>query len=217
MSIIEDCGLLRLCRAGALEPFDESLIQPASVDLRLGTTFRVARTHKIACIDLAAVPSEDEISEMVEVPLYKAPCPACEGSGVGQLIVLRDGTHACSCGGAGVIYDDAGQFIIHPGEFVLGSTLERIRVPIDVVMALEGKSSLARLGLLPHVQAGYFDPGWDGVGTLEMVNLSEVPIILRPGLTICQSRWTRLENPAARPYSGRYQGDLAVAGSRYSA
>jgi dCTP deaminase len=211
MSILVD-HQLRYRGPEILTPFDPEMVQPSSIDLRLGTSFRVARHHALEVIDLARVPAEDEITERVEVPLYKRPCPICLNQVGGAFCDPR-----CQ---RGTVYDEAGRIVIHPGEAMLGSTLERITVPDDLVMALEGKSSLARLFLIPHVQAGYFDPGWDGIGTLELVNLSRVPIVLRPGLKICQSRWMTLDAVPARPYGAaglgsHYQGAAGVDGSRY--
>lgn len=210
-----------------LDPFDRDLVQPASIDLRLGTTFRVFKHHQLSEIDLGDVPPADEITEEVEVPIWKSVCGACDGA---RMISVdrypgafpdQNGEVVCPvCKGHGSTIDDEARLVIHPGEMILGSTLETITVPPDLVMVLEGKSSLARLGLLPHVAAGYFDPGWRGVGTLELVNLSRVPIILRPGLKICQSRWTRMDAVPSLLYGNErlgshYQGDDRVAGSRY--
>lgn len=103
---------------------------------------------------------------------------------------------------------------LHPGEFVLGVTEERVTIPDNLVARLEGKSSIGRLGLLIHVTAGFVDPGWDGNLTLEIYNVRKVPIILRPGLPFCQLSFTRMQAPADKPYSGRYQGDTTVAQSR---
>ena len=77
--------------------------------------------------------------------------------------------------------DDGDPFILHPGEFVLGSTLERVKLPDDLVARLEGKSSLGRLGLLIHSTAGFIDPGWDGHVTLELSNVANLPITIYPG------------------------------------
>ena len=82
------------------------------------------------------------------------------------------------------VADDEQPFILHPGEFVLGSTLERIRLPDDLVARLEGKSSLGRLGLLIHSTAGFIDPGWDGHVTLELSNVANLPITLYVGMKI---------------------------------
>ena len=91
-------------------------------------------------------------------------------------------------------------FILHPGEFVLGSTLERVALPDDLVARLEGKSSLGRLGLLIHSTAGYVDPGWDGFLTLELSNVANLPITLYPGMKIGQISFFRLTTEAETPY-----------------
>jgi len=94
-------------------------------------------------------------------------------------------------------------FILHPGEFVLGVTLEEITLPADVGAKIEGRSSWGRLGLLVHSTAGYIDPGFSGKLTLEMSNIGKVPIILYPGLKICQLGFELLTSPAKVPYNKR--------------
>jgi len=100
-------------------------------------------------------------------------------------------------------------FILHPGEFVLGSTFEVISLPDDIAGRLEGKSSLGRLGLLTHSTAGFIDPGFSGHVTLELSNVATLPIKLWPGMKIGQLCLFRLESPAEHPYGS------AVYGSRY--
>jgi dCTP deaminase len=111
-------------------------------------------------------------------------------------------------------------FILHPGEFVLGSTLERVGIPDDMVARLEGKSSLGRLGLLIHSTAGYVDPGWDGYLTLELSNVANLPITIYPGMKIGQISFFRLTTPAERPYGSaetrsKYQGQRGPTPSRF--
>src|SRR4051812_11440093 len=111
-----------------------------------------------------------------------------------------------------------GSFILHPGEFVLGSTLERVALPDDLVARLEGKSSLGRLGLLIHSTAGYVDPGWDGFLTLELSNVANLPITLYPGMKIGQISFFKLTSPAETPYGSagnKYQGQRGPTASRY--
>ena len=91
-------------------------------------------------------------------------------------------------------------FILHPGEFVLGSTLERVTLPDDLVARLEGKSSLGRLGLLIHSTAGFIDPGWDGHVTLELSNVANLPITIYHGMKIGQISFMQLTEPTATPY-----------------
>src|SRR5437660_11270712 len=93
--------------------------------------------------------------------------------------------------------EDERPFILHPGEFVLGSTLERIRLPDDLVARLEGKSSLGRLGLLIHSTAGFIDPGWDGHVTLQPSNVANLPITIYPGMKIGQISFMQMTEPAA--------------------
>src|SRR5690242_21606345 len=91
-------------------------------------------------------------------------------------------------------------FILHPGEFVLGQTLERVTLPDDLVARLEGKSSLGRLGLLIHSTAGFVDPGWDGHVTLELSNVANLPITTYHGMKIGQLSLVRMTEPASAPY-----------------
>ena len=100
-------------------------------------------------------------------------------------------------------------FILHPGEFVLGSTYERVALPDDVAARLEGKSSLGRLGLLTHSTAGFIDPGFTGHVTLELSNVATLPIKLYPGMKIGQLCFFRLSSPSEHPYGS------AASGSRY--
>ena len=111
-------------------------------------------------------------------------------------------------------------FMLHPGEFVLGSTLERIAVPDDLVARIEGKSSLGRLGLLIHSTAGFIDAGFDGHVTLELANVASLPITLYPGMKIGQVSFMRMTTPADNPYGSgaqgsKYQGQRGGAPSRY--
>jgi dCTP deaminase len=110
-------------------------------------------------------------------------------------------------------------FILHPGEFALGSTFERVSLPDDIAARLEGKSSLGRLGLLTHSTAGFIDPGFTGHVTLELSNVATLPIKLWPGMKIGQMCFFRLSSPAEKPYgsaaySSRYQGQRGPTASR---
>ena len=113
-----------------------------------------------------------------------------------------------------------GVFILHPGEFVLGSTLERVAVPNDLVARVEGKSSLGRLGLLIHSTAGFIDAGFDGHVTLELANVANLPITLYPGMKIGQISFMKMTSPAEKPYGSgakgsKYQGQRGPTPSRY--
>lgn len=110
-------------------------------------------------------------------------------------------------------------FILHPGEFVLGSTFEQVRLPDDLAARLEGKSSLGRLGLLTHSTAGFIDPGFEGHVTLELSNVATLPIRLWPGMKIGQLCFFKLSSPAERPYGAgatysRYLGQRGPTASR---
>jgi dCTP deaminase len=111
-------------------------------------------------------------------------------------------------------------FILHPHEFVLGITHERLRLPDDVVGRLEGKSSLGRLGLLIHSTAGFIDPGWSGRITLELSNILNLPITLYSGMPVAQISFMAMTSPVDRPYgsptlASKYQGDDDPMPSKY--
>lgn len=113
-----------------------------------------------------------------------------------------------------------GSFVLHPGEFALGSTLEAVRLGDDIVARLEGKSSLGRLGLLIHSTAGFVDPGFEGHLTLELSNVANLPIRLYPAMKIGQISFLDLTTPAEHPYgsqekSSKYQGQRGPTPSRY--
>jgi dCTP deaminase len=182
--VLSDRTIRRLVDDGRLvvDPWDPELVQPASVDLRLGDSFRVFHNHRVTAIDLRDPPTN--LTEEVVVP-------------------------------------DEVPFAIHPGEFVLGRTLEYVEIPDDVVARIEGKSSLGRLGLIVHATAGFVDPGFRGTLTLEITNLTRVPIKLYAGLLIAQLSFMALDAPAERPYGSdelgsHYQGQMAATESRYS-
>ena len=128
-SVLSDGTILRLVEEGqiTIRPWDRAMVQPASVDLRLGNSFRVFHNHRAAAIDLAAPPQN--LTEQIQIT-------------------------------------DEEPFVIHPGEFVLGRTLEWVALPDDVVARIEGKSSLGRLGLIEHATAGFVYPGFQGTLTL---------------------------------------------------
>ena len=167
-----------------LEPFDETLVQPSSVDVRLDRYFRVFLNHTMAVIDVKQ--NLEELTRLVEIPES----------------------------------DPDRAFILHPGEFVLGSTLERVALPDDAVARIEGKSSLGRLGLLIHSTAGFIDPGFDGHITLELSNVASLPITLYPGMKIGQISFLKMTTPADVPYGAgvlgsKYQGQRGPTPSRY--
>lgn len=115
--------------------------------------------------------------------------------------------------------DPAEGFVLHPGEFVLGSTYEAVTLPDDLAARVEGKSSLGRLGLLTHATAGFVDPGFSGHVTLELSNVATLPIMLWPGMKIGQLAFFQLTSPADAPYGSavygsHYQGQRGPTASR---
>lgn len=182
-SVLSDGTIRRLIADGAIkvDPWDDGMVQPASVDLRLGHSFRVFHNHRASAIDLKDPPRN--LTEQV------------------------------------TIADDE-PFLIHPGEFVLGRTLEWVELPDDVVARIEGKSSIGRLGLIVHATAGFVDPGWKGTLTLEITNLTRIPIKLWANLPIAQLSFMTLDRAAERPYGhpelgSHYHGQLEATESRY--
>ena len=120
-----------------------------------------------------------------------------------------------------VVMSDDKPFMLHPGEFVLASTVERVEIPDHIVSRLEGKSSLARLGLVIHSTAGFIDPGWKGPITLELSNNARLPITLYPGMKIGQLSFLWLTTPADRPYGSpglgsKYQNQQGPTASKIS-
>jgi dCTP deaminase len=181
--VLSDRTIRRLLEEGRIEidPYDSSLLQPSSVDVRVDRYFRVFHNARYPYIDVKE--PQEELTELVEI-------------------------------------DGDRPFILHPGEFVLASTLERIRLPDDLVARLEGKSSLGRLGLLIHSTAGFIDPGWDGHVTLELSNVANLPITIYHAMKIGQLSFVQLSEPAETPYGAgelgsKYQGQQGPTPSRY--
>ncbi|HZM80787.1 MAG TPA: dCTP deaminase [Candidatus Limnocylindrales bacterium] len=170
--LLSDRDLVSEIKSGqlGLDPFEPSLVQPSSVDVRLDRLFRVFNNHLYTHIDPAE--RQDDLTALVDVPEGQA-------------------------------------FILHPGEFVLASTLETVTLGQQLAARLEGKSSLGRLGLLVHSTAGFIDPGFSGHVTLELSNVASLPIRLWPGMKIGHICVLRLSSPAEHPYGS------AVYGSRY--
>jgi dCTP deaminase len=139
--VLSDTTIRSEIEAGriVIDPFDEGLVQPSSVDVRVDSRFRVFHNGRYPYIDVRQ-PMPD-LTELVEV-------------------------------------ENGEPFILHPGEFVLGQTLERVTLPDDLVARLEGKSSLGRLGLLIHSTAGFVDSGFSGNLTLELSNVANLPITI---------------------------------------
>lgn len=183
--ILSDRTIREQIAAGRIvvEPYDDALIQPSSIDVRISHLFRVFRNHTAGIIDVKQ-----------------------DLTGLTELVEIDPG--------------GADAFMLHPGEFVLGSTLERVTVPDDLVARIEGKSSLGRLGLLIHSTAGFVDAGFSGHITLELANVASLPITLYPGMKIGQISFVRMSTPAERPYGSaasgsKYQGQRGPTPSRY--
>lgn len=181
--ILSDRSIRQALKDGriCIEPFDDSMIQPSSVDLTLDRWFRVFLNHTMGNIDVKQ--DLENLTQLVEVATDEV-------------------------------------FMLHPGEFVLASTAERIALPDDLVARLEGKSSLGRLGLLIHSTAGFVDAGWDGHLTLELSNVANLPITLYPGMKIGQISFLQMTTPAEHPYgsaeiASKYKGQRGPTPSRY--
>ncbi len=163
------------------DPYDASMVQPSSVDVRVDRRFRVFHNARYPFIDVRQ--PMDGLTELVEVA-------------------------------------EDEPFILHPGEFVLGQTLERVRLPSDLVARLEGKSSLGRLGLLIHSTAGFVDAGFEGNLTLELSNVANLPITIYHGMPIGQISFMRMDGPVESPYGSertgsKYQGQAEPTPSRF--
>ncbi len=181
--VLSDRTLKAAIAAGriVIDPYDESMVQPSSIDVRCDAKFRVFHNARHPFIDVRK-PMQD-LTELVEI----------EG-------------------------DEP--FILHPGEFVLGQTLERVSVPDDLVARLEGKSSLGRLGLLIHSTAGFVDCGFSGNITLELSNVANLPITIYQGMPIGQISFMLMDGPVERPYGSsgmksKYQGQSEPTPSSY--
>jgi dCTP deaminase len=181
--VLSDRSIRAEIEAGriVIEPFEDELIQPSSVDVRVDSRFRVFHNARYPYIDVRQ-PMEG-LTELVEV-------------------------------------EGGEPFILHPGEFVLGQTLEQVTLPDDLVARLEGKSSLGRLGLLIHSTAGFVDSGFSGNLTLELSNVANLPITIYQGMPIGQISFMRMDAPVENPYgSGRarskYQGQAEPTPSRF--
>lgn len=116
------------------------------------------------------------------------------------------------------ITDPNEPFIVHPGDFVLGVTLESVKLPDDLVARVEGRSSLGRLGIIVHSTAGFIDAGFEGTITLEITNINRMPVALYPGMRVCQLAFEEMSSPAEVPYhmksSSKYQGQSLPEESR---
>src|SRR6478735_3217561 len=123
-------------------------------------------------------------------------------------------------GNEGVTVPAGGGFVFDPGEFVLGSTVERVAIPHDLVARVDGRSSVGRLAIVVHATAGFIDPGFEGEITLELSNIGRIPVRLYPGMRIAQIVFQTMTSPAERPYGAargsKYQGQSGPQASRIS-
>ena len=181
--VLSDRTIKAEIAAGRLvfDPYDESLVQPSSVDVRVDAAFRVFHNSRHPYIDVRQ--QMDDLTELVTVK-------------------------------------KGDPFVLHPGEFVLGQTLERVKIPNDLVARLEGKSSLGRLGLFIHSTAGFVDPGFEGNLTLELSNVANLPITIYEGMPIGQISFMRMDAPVEHAYGAReagskYQGQTEPTASRF--
>ncbi len=114
--------------------------------------------------------------------------------------------------------DERAPFIVQPGEFILGVTLEKIKISDDLVARVEGRSSLGRLGIIIHSTAGFVDAGFEGTITLEITNINRMPVALYPGMRVCQLAFEEMSSVAEVPYymkkSSKYQGQIYPEESR---
>ncbi|MDI6819982.1 MAG: dCTP deaminase [Candidatus Hodarchaeaceae archaeon] len=163
-----------------IEPFDDRLIGPSQVDLRLGCKFRVFRSTSL--VDPYDRESIEKNTELV---------------------------------------DTKGEpFVIQPGQLILGVTLERIAVPKDLVASIEGRSSIARMGVFIHISSGHVNPGSGSKSpipvTLEILNMNPAPVKLYPGMRICQLLFYAMDRAVSRGYDeirGKYAGKVEPSGS----
>lgn len=181
--VLSDRTIAEQIEAGRIEvdPFEPSMIQPSSIDLRVDSRYRVFNNSRHPFIDVKS-PMED-LTALVDT-------------------------------------GPEDPFILHPGEFVLGQTLERVTLPNDLVARLEGKSSLGRLGLLIHSTAGFVDAGFSGNLTLELSNVANLPITIYQGMPIGQLSFMQMDRPVDAAYGSaakrsKYQGQAEPTASRY--
>lgn len=165
------------------QTFEQFHIHASSMDLRLGSTFKLYEHSKSAVLD----PKRPETFQ-------------------GNMRTIT--------------VNEPEAFLVQPGEFVLGVTMESITVPDDLVVRVEGRSSLGRLGIIVHSTAGFVDPGFSGTITLEISNLNRMPVALYPGMRICQLAFEMMTSPAETPYNlkpnSKYLGQVLPEESRLS-
>ncbi len=165
--ILPDHEIRKLLKEGriVIRPIDEDTqVQPAGVDLRLGNEFRVFKSTCLPYIDTRKSP--ENYTDLIEI-------------------------------------EDNKQFIIHPGEFVLATVKEYIKIPGDLMGSVDGRSSLGRIGIAIHATSASINPGWEGRFVLEMTNIGRAPVAVYPGMRIAKLTLHKLSSPAERPYGSR--------------
>tara|TARA_Y100000310_G_C20656728_1_gene802359 strand:+ start:1518 stop:2075 length:558 start_codon:yes stop_codon:yes gene_type:complete len=164
MAVLSDRDIKASINSGKLkiQPYHEDAVGPCSLDLSLGTSFRIFKNSDHTHID----PKEGIPDDIMELTTKETE-----------------------------------PFIIHPGEFVLASTMEKVTIPNNLIARLEGRSSWGRLGIVIHSTAGKIDPGFEGNITLEVANLSNLPVSLHPGTKIAQLTFETLLSPSEKPYN----------------
>lgn len=169
--ILSDKALRELLKDGQLmiAPLEEIQLQPASIDLRLGTHYLKVAEHRSSALDLVNKPEYEEII--------------------------------------------AEEVVIPPHAFLLATTREYVKLPDNLTAFVEGRSSIGRLGLFIQ-NSGWVDPGFEGEITIELYNANSLPIKLKSGVRICQLVFAQLDQKAAKPYHGKYQGQRKATGSR---
>ncbi|ATW87896.1 dCTP deaminase [Halohasta litchfieldiae] len=183
--ILSDTDLLERLGEGDLvvDPIDDldTQVQPASIDMRLGSEFLEFQRTNIPCIHPNRA---DEVDEYVRETYV----------------------------------EEGDEFILHPGDFVLGTTKERVEIPPDLVATVEGRSSFGRLAVVVHATAGFIDPGFKGQITLELSNLGAAPVALSPGMRVSQLVFTELKSASTRPYGSergsKYQDQAGPRASK---
>lgn len=185
--ILSDRDIRLLIRSGEIEVSapDKAFLKnigPSSLDLRLGSRFKLYEHTKFPLLDPADPETFRNCSRSIEITKKGAP------------------------------------FIVQPGDFVLGVTLEKIKLANSIVARIEGRSSLGRLGIIIHSTAGFIDPGFAGTITLEITNINRMPVALYPGMRVCQLAFETLTSPAEVDYSQKktqkYQNQVFPEESR---
>ena len=197
--ILPDWKIKRYIKEGKIrvDPFDENLVGPASLDVRLGFRFRIFKNGFLDAIDVKTfrdekIGEEDLGDHKVEKYRYS------------DTIVIKDPNRP---------------FIVHPGEFILASIYEYVALPDDIAAQINGRSSIARLGLIIHTSAGWVDPGYEGHLTLEILNVNSVPVKLYPLTPIAQLTFfemEKVETPYNKRKRSKYVGEEGATQSKIS-